>query len=108
VAGLAGALYAHQQSYVAPDYFDSLVTIYVFLAVTGGGVGRPLSALLGGYVVVAFLEATRFAGAVLPWLEPAQIAALRAASMGAALFLILRLRPQGLLPERIPPARRAA
>ncbi len=108
VAGLAGALYAHQQSYISPDYFDSLVTIYIFLAVAGGGAGRPVSAAIGGYVIVAFLEAMRFLSVVLPWLEPAQIAALRTAAMGAALFLILRLRPQGLLPERIPTARKSA
>jgi len=108
IAGLAGALYAHQQTYVSPDEFDSLITIYVFLAVTAGGVGRPLSAMLGGYAVVAFLESTRFLGIALPWLEPLQIASLREILVGVALFLILRLRPQGLLPERIPEARRTA
>jgi branched-chain amino acid transport system permease protein len=107
VAGLAGGLYAHQQAYISPDNFDSLTTIYIFLAVTAGGLGRPISALLGGYAVVAFLEATRFMGQVLPFLDPVQLASLRGIMVGAALFLILRLRPQGLLPERIPAAQEA-
>lgn len=107
IAGLAGALYAQQQSYISPDHFDSLTTIYIFLAVTAGGVGRPLSSLLGGYAVVVFLEGTRFLGVVLPWLEPLQIASLREMLVGVALFMILRLRPQGLLPEKIQPAPRS-
>jgi len=42
IAGLAGALYGHQQSYISPDHFQPLITIYIFLAVTAGGVGRPV------------------------------------------------------------------
>ncbi len=106
IAALAGALYAHYASYVSPDHFQPLITIYIFLAVTAGGVGRPLGALVGGYAVVAFLEATRFLAAVVPGLSPLQHAALREILVGVALILVLHLRPQGLLPERIPPAPR--
>lgn len=102
IAGLAGALYAHFQSYVSPDHFQPLITIYVFLAVTAGGVGRPIGAVCGAYAVVGFLEATRFAAALLPFLEPVQIAALREILVGLALIAVLHLRPQGVLPERIP------
>ena len=104
IAGLAGALYAHFQSYVSPDHFQPLITIYIFLAVTAGGVGRPSGAVLGAYAVVIFLEGTRFATELLPGLRPEQIAALREMLVGLALILVLHLRPQGLLPERIPKA----
>lgn len=106
IAALAGALYAHYASYVSPDHFQPLITIYIFLGVTAGGVGRPLGALIGGYAVVAFLEATRFMAALMPGLSPLQHAALREIMVGLALILVLHLRPQGLLPERIPPAPR--
>lgn len=106
IAGLAGALYAHYASYVSPDHFQPLITIYIFLGVTAGGVGRPLGALVGGYAVVIFLEATRFLAAAIPGLSPLQHAALREILVGLALILVLHLRPQGLLPERIPPAPR--
>ena len=101
IAGLAGALYGHQQSYISPDHFQPLITIYIFLAVTAGGVGRPVGAVAGAYVVVVFLETTRFVAAVVPGLEPVQIASVREMLVGAALILVLRLRPQGILPERI-------
>ncbi|MGQ3030851.1 MAG: branched-chain amino acid ABC transporter permease [Ferrovibrionaceae bacterium] len=106
IAALAGALYAHYASYVSPDHFQPLITIYIFLGVTAGGVGRPLGALIGGYAVVAFLEATRFMAALMPGLSPLQHAALREIMVGLALILVLHLRPQGLLPDRIPPAPR--
>jgi branched-chain amino acid transport system permease protein len=104
IAALAGALYAHFQSYVSPDHFQPLITIYIFLAVTAGGVGRPSGAVLGAYLVVIFLEATRFMTEWLPGLQPVQIAAMREMMIGLALILVLHLRPQGILPERIPKA----
>lgn len=108
IAALAGALYAHFQSYISPDHFQPLITIYLFLAVSAGGVGRPSGAVLGAYLVVLFLEATRFATELVPGLQPVQLAALREMLTGAALLLVLHLRPQGLLPERIPKAPAAA
>jgi len=104
IAALAGALYAHFQSYVSPDHFEPLITIYIFLAVTAGGVGRSSGAVLGAYLVVIFLEATRFLTQWLPGLQAVQLASLREILVGAALILVLHLRPQGILPERIPEA----
>lgn len=106
IAALAGALYAHFQSYVSPDHFQPLITIYIFLAVTAGGVGRPLGALVGAYAVVAFLELTRFMAEIVPGLAPVQVAAFREILIGLALILVLHVKPQGVLPERIPPAPR--
>lgn len=104
IAALAGALYAHFQSYVSPDHFQPLITIYIFLAVTAGGVGRPSGAVLGAYLVVIFLEATRFLTEWVPGLQAVQVAAMREMLIGLALILVLHLRPQGILPERIPRA----
>jgi branched-chain amino acid transport system permease protein len=106
IAALSGALYAHFQSYISPDHFQPLITIYIFLAVTSGGVGRPSGAVLGAYLVVIFLEATRFFTEWLPGLQPVQLAAMREMMIGVALILILHLRPQGIMPEQIPKAPR--
>jgi branched-chain amino acid transport system permease protein len=104
IAALAGALYGHFQSYVSPDHFQPLITIYIFLAVTAGGVGRPSGAVVGAYAVVIFLEATRFMTEKLHGLQPVQVAAMREILVGLALILVLHLRPEGLMPERIPKA----
>lgn len=100
VAALAGALYGHYTSFVAPDLFLPLVSIYVFLAVTAGGTGRPAGATLGAYLLILFLEATRFLAEAVPGMTALRAAALREILVGAALILLLRVRPSGLLPER--------
>ena len=104
IAALSGALYAHFQSYISPDHFQPLITIYIFLAVTAGGVGRPSGAVFGAYLVVIFLEATRFATEWVPGVQPVQIAAMREIMIALALILVLHLKPQGIMPERIPQA----
>ena len=100
VLGLAGALYANFNNYVAPDSFQPLITIYVVLALTAGGTGNMAGAVVGSLLVVALMEGTRFAAAAIPGLSPVQVASVREGAIGAALILILHLRPQGLLPER--------
>ena len=101
VLGLAGGLYAHFNAYVAPDAFQPLVTIYVVLALVAGGTGRMTGAVLGAVLVVALQEGARFGAAALPGLSPVQVAAVRAGAIGVALILVLHLRPDGLLPERV-------
>jgi branched-chain amino acid transport system permease protein len=100
IAALAGAVYGHYTSYVAPEIYQPLITIYVFLAVTAGGVGRPVGALIGAYLLIGFLELTRFMAEVVPGVSPVQAAATREILVGLALILLLRLKPGGLLPER--------
>jgi len=100
MAGLAGALFGHFGSYVAPDMFQPLITIYIFLAVTLGGNGRPAGAVLGAYVLVVFLELTRFTTEHVGGISPLQGAALREITIAVVLLVLMRLRPQGLLPER--------
>jgi branched-chain amino acid transport system permease protein len=104
LAALAGALYGHYQSFISPEHFQPLLTIYIFLSVTAGGVGRPAGAVLGAYAVILYIEATRFAAAAVPGISAVQGAALREMMVGAALILILRWKPSGIMPERIPAA----
>jgi branched-chain amino acid transport system permease protein len=106
ILGLAGALYAHFTSYVAPDIFRPLLTIYIFLALTAGGAGNTKGAVLGAVLVIVVLEGSRFLEAAIPELGGAQVAALREIVIGTALILVMRLRPEGLLPERPPPVER--
>jgi len=103
ILGLAGAAYAHFNSYVAPDIFRPLLTIYIFLALTAGGTGNTAGAVLGAFLVMFILEGSRFVEPLIPHLSGAQGAALREILIGAALILVMRMRPQGVLAERPPP-----
>jgi branched-chain amino acid transport system permease protein len=100
VLGLGGALYGHYTSFVAPDTFSTLISIYVVLAVTAGGTGTNVGAVVGALLVGFFMESTRFATGWLP-LQPVQVAAVREFLIGASLIVVLRFRPAGLVPERI-------
>ena len=100
IMGLAGGLYGHYTSYIAPDIFRPLVTIYIFLALTAGGTGNNRGAVVGAFLVMAILEGTRFIGEIVPNLPGAQIAALREILVGTLLILVMRFRPTGLFPER--------
>ena len=102
LAGLAGALYAHYSSYIVPEIYVPLLTIYIFLALTAGGIGNNWGAVIGAFVVVFFLESTRFLIGVVPWLSPEQLAALREFLVGLSLLLVLFFRPRGLIPEPLP------
>jgi branched-chain amino acid transport system permease protein len=102
ILGLAGALYAHYTSYIAPDGFVPLITIYIVLALTAGGTGNNVGAVIGAIIVVFFMESTRFISALAPGLEPVQVAAIREIMISGSLILILHVRPKGLLPERAP------
>ena len=107
IAGLAGALYGHFTSYIAPDLFLPLITVYIFLAVAAGGVGRPTGGLVGAYLLMALLESARFFVELIPSVTAVQRAALKELLIAVALILVLRLMPAGVLPERIPRAPRA-
>jgi branched-chain amino acid transport system permease protein len=100
VLGLAGALYTHFNAYFAPDNVVPLLTIYIVLALTAGGVGSMRGAVLGALVVLVLLEGTRFIAAEIPGVSPVQKAALRESTIALSLILLLRFRPQGLIPER--------
>jgi branched-chain amino acid transport system permease protein len=101
VLGVAGALYAHETSYIAPDIFAPLLTLNIILALVAGGIGNNWGAVLGAVLIVALLEGTRFAAPFLPFLAPAQLAAVRELLVSVLLLAILRVLPDGILPEQI-------
>jgi branched-chain amino acid transport system permease protein len=102
ILGLAGGLYGHYTSYIAPDGFVPLITIYIVLALSAGGTGNNYGAVLGALLIVFFQESTRFVAAWVPGLGAVQVAALREIVISVTLILILRYRPQGILPEHLP------
>jgi branched-chain amino acid transport system permease protein len=97
--GVAGGLYAHYTSFIAPDIFVPLLTLYIKLSLLAGGVGSGRGAVVGAVLVVFFLESTRFVVPLLPWLSPVQGAALRDLLVSGSLLVILRFRTRGLIPE---------
>lgn len=102
IMGVAGALYGHYTSYVSPDLFRSLLTVYIVLALTAGATGNNIGAVIGVFLVIALLELMRFAATFVPGLSGVRIAALREFLIGVGLILVMRFRPAGIVPERLP------
>jgi|SRR5579872_1760871 len=100
-SALAGALYAHFNSYIAPDSFLPLLSLYIVFAVTIGGRGNMRGAIVGTVLIVAFTEGTRFLVNYLTFLQPVQGAALREMTVSLAFLLILIYLPRGIFPERM-------
>ena len=99
--GLGGALYGHFTSYIAPDLFAPLLTLYIKLALLAGGLGNNKGAVIGAIVVVTFLESSRFVIPLIPFISAVQGAALREILIAGVLLIILRFYKQGLVPEVI-------
>jgi branched-chain amino acid transport system permease protein len=99
--GLAGALYAHYTSYIAPDIFVPLFTLYIKLALLAGGLGNNRGAIVGAVAVVFLLESSRFMIPLIPGVTPVQGAALRELLVSVLLIVMLRYRPSGLIPEKL-------
>jgi len=98
IMALAGVFYAHLNLYVSPGDLDPITTFYVWVAVILGGSGSNRGALFGGVVIVAIREGTRF----LNGFEfiPFDAAPLRLLLIGVIIVLLMRFRPQGVLPPQ--------
>ena len=101
LAGIAGAFYAHFVTFITPEQFVPLVTFYVWMSITLGGVGSLRGALVGTLVLVVFLEGSRFLRDLVPGIAEAQMAHVRLGVVGLALILCMLYRPQGIFGKRV-------
>ena len=89
VAALAGAIYAHQLTYIEPAIFDAMLGIHAVGYSMLGGLASPVGPLLGALFDLGLLEATRlFEG----W---------RMVLFGTLVAASLRWRPRGVLHEAL-------
>lgn len=86
-AGLAGALYAHQVTYITPSQFGFVKSIEIVVMVIVGGMGHNLGVLISAILLTILPEVLR------------PIAEYRMVIYSLALILIMLARPQGLFGE---------
>ena len=98
IMALGGVYFAHLQLFVSPGNLDPVTTFYVWVAVLLGGSGSNRGALFGGFVIVAIREGSRFLGDAS--VVPIDAAPLRLIIIGLLIILLMRFRPQGLLPPQ--------
>ncbi|OZM76710.1 branched-chain amino acid ABC transporter permease [Pseudonocardia sp. MH-G8] len=88
LAGLAGAFFAHKTATVSYESFRFLESITLLSAVILGGMGTIPGAVLGASILFVLPEKLR------------EFSDYRLLLFGIALVLIMRFRPQGLVPDR--------
>lgn len=98
IAALAGVFYAHLNLFVSPGDLEPINTFYVWIAVILGGSGSNRGAMFGGFVVIAIREGTRFVDSVGD--VPVDVAPLRLLVIGLLIILVMRFRPEGVLPPQ--------
>lgn len=102
LTGLAGALYVHNAGFVSPQDILPILTFQLYAMVIAGGRGRHAGAMLGALLVWTIWSASgqALAGLLPPSLQ-ARAGAIRVLVIALALLTLLRLRPQGLLPDHV-------
>jgi branched-chain amino acid transport system permease protein len=100
IAGLSGGVLVSYITTWSPAAWGYAETVVLFAAVIIGGAGNHAGAVLGAILVpVGFEEVTRF----IPTsnnLPPNLIPSLEWVAIGLLIVIFLRVRPQGILPER--------
>jgi branched-chain amino acid transport system permease protein len=95
LAGVGGALYAHQIRFLSPDQFGILQSIDLLLMVVIGGLGSVHGAFLGAIFLIAMPQLIAVAKDALP---PAigQAPGLQSVVYGAVLIGFVLFEPLGL------------
>jgi branched-chain amino acid transport system permease protein len=95
LAGIGGALYAHQIRFLSPDQFNIIQSIDLLLMVVIGGLGSIHGAFLGAIFLIGLPQAI---GAVKDYLPQAigQAPGLKAVIYGAVLIAFVLFEPLGL------------
>ncbi|HUY50405.1 MAG TPA: branched-chain amino acid ABC transporter ATP-binding protein/permease [Streptosporangiaceae bacterium] len=98
LAGIAGGLLIFYISAWSPAAFLPLESFILLAALIVGGSGNYWGSLLGAFVLIEGLgEISRY---VPSFGNGADVGALRAMVIGLVLILMLRYRPEGIIPER--------
>ena len=96
MAGLAGALYAHQYNYIEIQYFNILISIFVLLYVLIGGTQTAFGPVFGAILFTFLPELLR-----MPDLQGIEgwkfLADWRWVIFGAFLVAVMVFRPEGLI-----------
>jgi branched-chain amino acid transport system permease protein len=99
IMGLAGALFVHFNRSITPDAIDPmLATFLVWIMLILGGSGNNRGAILGAFVIWTIWSVSEMLTDQLPTEIAIQAKYIRVFIIGLMLQLVLRFRPEGILP----------
>jgi len=91
-ACVGGMIYASKISFVSPESFQFIISIYILAAVVLGGLGSTAGAIVGGAAIILVPEMLRSL--------PERLLDARFGVFGLALVLMMIFRPEGIVPSR--------
>lgn len=101
--GFAGSFFATRQGFVSPESFVFMESAIILAIVVLGGLGSQIGVVIAAILVIGAFEVFRelaFLKAIMPaGFDPTQY---RMLAVGAAMVLIMRWRPRGLVTKRDP------
>jgi neutral amino acid transport system permease protein len=100
IAGIAGAFYAWQLTFINPNSFTTLITFQAWTIIIVGGAGNNVGTLLGATIFWAYNTATRFILKDIIPLDDARLGAFRLMVIGLLLIVLIIWRPQGILGKK--------
>lgn len=111
IAGVAGAFYAWNLTFINPDGFIPLITFQAWIIVVLGGAGNNAGTILGAIIYWAYYSATRFLPdflqalhSIIPFIpasiDDARLGAFRIMIIGLLLIILMMVRPQGILGKK--------
>lgn len=92
MAGIAGALFAHDQQFLHPNNFTFMWSVIILLMIILGGLGSITGAILGAVVLTILPEILRFMGPT--------IAEWRMVIYSLLLIALMLWRPKGILGKK--------
>ena len=95
LAGVAGALYAHNLQFISPDQFNLLQSIDLLLMIVIGGLGSVHGVFLGAIFLITLPQGISAAKEYLPDFI-GQAPGLKSAIYGAVLIAFVMFEPMGL------------
>jgi len=99
LSGVAGALYASYISSVNPQMFGMLVTFNIWAMIIIGGLGSPLGAIAGTFILTLIERVLAFITPLLGSL-PFSSDYLRPIIIGLIMTIVLIRYPKGIFPEK--------
>jgi len=100
IMGLAGALFVHFNRSITPEAIDPMIaTFLIWIMLILGGSGNNRGAILGAFVIWTIWSVSEMLTDRLPTEIAIQAKYIRIFIIGLMLQLVLRFRPEGILPE---------
>ena len=100
IAGIAGAFYAWNLTFINPDGFIPLITFQAWTIIVLGGAGNNAGTLLGATIFWLYNTVTRFVLPAIVPLDESRLGAFRIMVIGLLLIILMMVRPQGILGKK--------